>query len=555
MPAAIRPLNMGLHLALAQWDFCVGDIDGNARAIIDLAGRARASGADVVVLPELALTGYPPEDLLFRPGLHRRVQAALARIAAAVNGIHVVLGYPERGGEQLYNSCVVLRDGQQVANYRKQHLPNYAVFDEKRYFVAGEGAGVVTIKGVRIALSVCEDIWTPATAQQARAAGAELICNINASPYHLRKHGERIAAVRAAARAGGAIPIVYVNTVGGQDELVFDGASFALNGDGSIAAQAPAFAECLLQVEVTRDRRGLLLQGAQSTLPPSDEAEVYAALTLGIRDYIAKNRFHGCVLGLSGGIDSALTLALAIDALGADRVMAISMPSRYTADMSIEDARAQAATMGCEFHVVPIEQPVAAFAQTLAAVLHGREAGVTAENVQARSRGVILMAISNATGRMVLTTGNKSEMAVGYATLYGDMAGGFAPLKDVSKLLVYRLSVWRNAQSPVIPARVIERPPSAELAPDQKDSDSLPPYDVLDPILERYIEADLTPHEIAAQGFDLATVQRVAGMVDRNEYKRRQAAPGVRIGKRAFGRDRRFPITSHYSEQQAEPDP
>jgi NAD+ synthase (glutamine-hydrolysing) len=538
-----------LRLALAQANFCVGDIAGNRDIIIDLALRARDEGADVVVMPELAITGYPPEDLLFRPGLHARVKAALNVITARVTGIHLVLGYPEPQGDVLYNSCMVLRDGVVLANYRKQHLPNYAVFDEKRYFTPGNCAVVVEIKGVRMGLSICEDIWEPTSAAQARAAGAEFICNINASPYHLRKAPERLAAVRAAVAAGG-IPVAYVNTVGGQDELVFDGGSFALNADGAVAAQAPAFVEDLLPLRVQRNALGVTLHGPhQEAQSSEDEAEVYDALVLGIRDYITKNRFQGCVLGLSGGIDSALTLALAVDALGAERVMAVSMPSRYTADMSIDDAREQADIMGCEFHVVPIEQPVGAFGDVLAPILSGRDSGIAAENIQARARGVILMAVSNASGRMVLTTGNKSEMAVGYATLYGDMAGGFAPLKDIPKLLVYRLSNWRNAQSPAIPPRVIERPPSAELRPDQKDSDSLPPYEVLDPILERYIELDQTPHEIAAQGFDLATVKRVAAMVDRNEYKRRQAAPGVRISVRAFGRDRRFPITSRYNEQ------
>jgi NAD+ synthase (glutamine-hydrolysing) len=538
-----------LRLALAQANFCVGDIAGNRDIIIDLALRARDEGADVVVMPELAITGYPPEDLLFRPGLHARVKAALNVITTRVTGIHLVLGYPEPQGDVLYNSCMVLRDGVVLANYRKQHLPNYAVFDEKRYFTPGNCAVVVEIKGVRMGLSICEDIWEPTSAAQARAAGAEFICNINASPYHLRKAPERLAAVRAAVAAGG-IPVAYVNTVGGQDELVFDGGSFALNADGAVAAQAPAFVEDLLPLRVQRNALGVTLHGPhQEAQSSEDEAEVYDALVLGIRDYIAKNRFQGCVLGLSGGIDSALTLALAVDALGAERVMAVSMPSRYTADMSIDDAREQADIMGCEFHVVPIEQPVGAFGDVLTPILSGRDSGIAAENIQARARGVILMAVSNASGRMVLTTGNKSEMAVGYATLYGDMAGGFAPLKDIPKLLVYRLSNWRNAQSPAIPPRVIERPPSAELRPDQKDSDSLPPYEVLDPILERYIELDQTPHEIAAQGFDLATVKRVAAMVDRNEYKRRQAAPGVRISVRAFGRDRRFPITSRYNEQ------
>ena len=541
-------MSVALRLALGQANFCVGDIAGNRDIIIDLALRARAEGADVVVLPELAITGYPPEDLLFRPGLHTRVRAALKTIAARVTGIHLVLGYPEQQHDKLYNSALVMCDGQILANYRKQHLPNYAVFDEKRYFTPGNGAVVVDIKGVRMGLSICEDIWAPATAAQARAAGAEFICNINASPYHRHKARERLNAVRAAAQAGG-LAIAYVNTVGGQDELMFDGGSFALNADGSLCALAPAFCEDLLPLRVERSATGVSLRGPHHAQSSEDEAEVYDALVLGIRDYITKNRFPGCVLGLSGGIDSALTLALAVDALGAERVLAVSMPSRYTATMSIDDAREQALIMGCEFFIVPIEAPVGAFGEVLAPILTGCEAGVTAENVQARARGVILMAVSNATGRMVLTTGNKSEMAVGYATLYGDMAGGFAPLKDIPKLLVYRLANWRNAQSPVIPARVIERPPSAELRPDQQDSDSLPPYEVLDVILERYVELDQTPHQIAAAGFDLSTVKRVAAMVDRNEYKRRQAAPGVRISERAFGRDRRFPITSRYHEQ------
>lgn len=538
-----------LRIAQAQFNACVGDIAGNTERIIEQATRARDElGAGLVVFPELALTGYPPEDLLFRPGLHRRVDAALNRIAAAVRGISLIVGYAERDGDRCYNSCAVLADGERVANYRKQHLPNYAVFDEKRYFEAGtDAATVVDIGGFRIALSVCEDIWNPSTATAARDAGAELIVNINASPYHLDKTAERRAAVAAAIAAGG-LPVVYVNTVGGQDELVFDGASFAMMPGGDIVSQAPAFEETLALVECRRADGRVVLSGDTAALP-CEEAAVYAALVLGIRDYIHKNRFDGCVIGLSGGIDSALTLTLAVDALGPDAVTAVSMPSEYTASMSIDDARAEAATLGCAFHVVSIRDIVDAFTGTIDPLLEGGARGVTAENLQARSRGVILMALSNATRSIVLATGNKSEMAVGYATLYGDMAGGFAPLKDVAKTLVYRLSQWRNRDGEVIPRRVIDRPPTAELAPDQKDSDSLPPYDVLDPILERYIERDMTPREIAAEGFDLDEVRRVALMVDRNEYKRRQAAPGVRITKRAFGRDRRFPITSRYDEQ------
>ena len=538
-----------LRIALAQANFCVGEIAENAAKMTRLARSARDEhGAQAVVFPELAITGYPPEDLLFRPGLHRRVRAALEALAAEVTDIHMIVGYPEETGDGLYNSAAVYFGGRRVANYRKQLLPNYAVFDEKRYFAAGDQAAVLAIDGFRIGLSICEDIWSPATARHAAEAGAELLFNLNASPYHIGKAVDRANAVGEAVRAGG-IPVLYTNMVGGQDELIFDGGSFAIDSEGRLAALAASFEETLLIIDATREAGGINVTGACAE-PLEPEAAVYQALVLGIRDYVTKNRFGGCVLGLSGGIDSALTLALAVDALGAERVTAISMPSRYTADMSIDDAREEAERLGCAFHVVPIERPVAAFTETLAPLIPRDQGGVTPQNIQARSRGVILMAVSNATGAIVLATGNKSEMAVGYATLYGDMAGGFAPLKDIPKMLVYRLSEWRNRGGVVIPPRVIERPPTAELAPDQRDTDSLPAYDVLDPILERYIEADMTPREIAAQGFDLETVRRVAAMVDRNEYKRRQAAPGVRITRRAFGRDRRFPITSRYDEQQ-----
>ncbi len=537
-----------LRLLLAQCNFCVGDINGNTRKILAVSERARDEfNAEVLVFPELAVTGYPPEDLLFRPALHRRVKLALDEIAAAARGIHILVGYPEAVGVSLYNSCAVFFEGERVANYRKQHLPNYAVFDEKRYFVAGSQATVVEIGTISLGITICEDIWSPGIAVQSRDAGAEMICNLNASPYHLDKHVQRIDVVSAAARAGN-LPIAYVNTVGGQDELLFDGGSFALAADGELAAQAGVFDEELLPLKISRSDGNLSISGPVRHLPELEES-VYQALVLGIRDYVHKNRFEGCVLGLSGGIDSALTLTLAVDALGPEQVLAISMPSKYTASMSVEDAREEAERLGCECKIVSIEEPVGAFAATLAGVLD-ESGGVTAENIQARCRGVILMAVSNATGRIVLTTGNKSEMSVGYATLYGDMAGGFAPLKDIPKILVYRLAKWRNHSGVVIPTRVIEREPSAELAPGQKDSDSLPPYEVLDPILEYYIEADMTPREISEKGFDIDTVERVTTMVDRNEYKRRQAAPGVRISRRAFGRDRRFPITSRYTEHE-----
>jgi NAD+ synthase (glutamine-hydrolysing) len=543
-----------MKIALAQLNLCVGDLVGNTTRIIDTLRRARDAGARLVAFPELAVTGYPPEDLLFRPGFHERATHALRQIAAATQGIAVVVGHPERVDGRIYNSASFIEDGAVRAVYRKQRLPNYEVFDEKRYFTAGEGPGIVDLDGVAIGLSICEDIWDPATAVAARRAGAELILNINASPYSANKRAARLAALQSAAAAA-ALPVLYVNLVGGQDELVFDGGSLAVGAGGAIVAAAPEFVESLMMVDLVHAGDHVAVGGHIAPEIVGVEA-VYRALVLGVRDYVTKNRFKGAVIGLSGGIDSALTLAVAVDALGAENVTAISMPSRYTSQMSIDDALEQARRQGCECHVVGIEAPFTAFNEVLAPVFAGRAEDVTEENIQARCRGIMLMAYSNKTGRIVLTTGNKSEMAVGYATLYGDMAGGFAPLKDCPKTLVYELSIWRNRQQaePVIPPRVIEREPSAELRPDQKDSDSLPPYDVLDPILERYVELDQTPQQIAEAGFALETVKRVARMVDRNEYKRRQAAPGVRLSTRAFGRDRRFPITSRYDEQEPVPD-
>jgi len=541
-------MTTGFRLALAQLNFCVGDIDGNTAKIIDTIADARdQSQADLIAFPELAITGYPPEDLLFRPALHRRVERSLEQIADAATGIAVALGHPEAEGDRIYNSCSVLRDGECVARYRKQELPNYAVFDEKRYFSAGSQTCIVDIAGTRLSFSICEDIWDPETAATARRDGAELILNINASPYRTDKRAARLGALKAAAAASG-LPIAYVNLIGGQDELVFDGGSLVVDENGDAVVNVREFGESLAIIDVTREQGRLSFEGPNDPLT-NDPESIYDALVLGVRDYIGKNGFPGAVLGLSGGIDSALTLAIAVDAIGADKVRAISMPSRYTAQMSIDDALEQARTLGCQCHVIPIEQPFTAFNDVLEEVFAGADTDVTEENIQARCRGIILMAVSNKFDHIVLATGNKSEMSVGYATLYGDMAGGFAPLKDVPKLLVYVLSKWRNLQGQIIPERVIERPPSAELAPDQADTDSLPPYEILDPILEDYIENDLTPAEIAAKGYDVETVQRIAGMVDRNEYKRRQAAPGVRITKRAFGRDRRFPITSRYSER------
>lgn len=537
-----------LTIAMAQIDPWVGDIQGNADRIIKAATEARDThGAALVVFTELALTGYPPEDLLFRPGLHRRVEEALTRIRTSVRGIVLLLGLPERVGQTQYNACVALVDGVEVFRYHKQHLPNYAVFDEKRYFARGKNPGVLTLFGHRFGVSICEDLWVPGTAAALRAAGAEIILNLNASPYHTDKAEQRVEAIRAAQREADGLAVVYVNQVGGQDELVFDGGSFALDTNGELAVSAPEFETALVPVKVDFSKPQVIQRGHQADRTVGLE-NIYRALTLGVRDYVQKNGFRGAVLGLSGGIDSALTAALAVDALGAENVTTILMPSRFTSQMSVDDARTQAERMGVACHTASIEPPFKAFLDVLDPLFAGTPKGVTEENIQARSRGVILMALSNKTGSMLLTTGNKSENAVGYATLYGDMAGGFAPLKDVYKCLVYDLARWRNEQAAIIPTRVIEREPSAELAEGQKDSDSLPPYPELDEILRRYIELDQTPREIAGAGFEPAVVNRIATLVDRNEYKRRQAAPGVRITQRAFGRDRRVPITSGYSE-------
>ncbi|MCU0974856.1 MAG: NAD+ synthase [Steroidobacteraceae bacterium] len=529
-----------LPIAIAQVDCFVGDAPGNADRILAAAARARALGARIVVFPELALSGYPPEDLLFHRGFRNRIGEALARLEREARGIDLVVGYPEYAGEAIYNSAAVIRDGRIVANHRKQLLPNYQVFDEKRYFQAGGGPTCLDVDGVRVALLICEDVWEPGPAAAAKAAGAELALVLNASPFELRKQSRREEVLLARARETG-LGFVYANLVGGQDELVFDGQSFVMSRDGVVAHRAPAFDEAVTVVEHAGGRwRGELARA------PTDEEAAYRAIATGIRDYVNKHGFPGVVIGLSGGVDSALVLVLAVDALGADRVHTVMMPSRYTSPMSLEDAEAMARGLGVKHSILPIEAMFEATLETLAAEFRGLPPDATEENIQARCRGMLLMAISNKTGRIVLTTGNKSEMSVGYATLYGDMAGGFAPIKDCSKTLVYRLCRWRNAQGVIIPPRIIERPPSAELRPDQKDTDSLPPYEVLDPILEAFVEQDLSVGEIVGQGFDRATVVRVLEMVKRNEYKRRQAPPGVRVSRRAFGRDWRYPITSGY---------
>ncbi len=536
---------MSLTLALAQVDLLVGAVDGNVARIEAACRQAREGGADAVVFPELALTGYPPEDLLLRPGFIHRCGEALRRLASEVVGIDVIVGHPEPDGDALYNAASLLRGGRVVATYRKHRLPNYSVFDEKRHFSAGDDPCVVDIAGVPVGLTVCEDIWHPGVAAASVAAGAQLLVNINASPFHAGKQAEREAMLRAR-QAEAPVPIAYVNLVGGQDELVFDGGSFVLDAEGEVVARASQFgAELLLATFDFVEETSSVLPGRVEEML-DDTGAIYAALVLGVRDYVDKNGFDGAVLGLSGGIDSALTLAIASDALGPERVEAVLMPSRYTAQMSIDDAVTQAEALGASHRVIPIEPAFDTFLDMLSGAFAGLPADTTEENLQARCRGVVLMALSNKSRRILLTTGNKSEMAVGYATLYGDMAGGFAPLKDVPKTLVYRLAEYRNRETPVIPRRVIERPPSAELAPDQKDSDSLPPYDLLDAILERFVERDQCQEEIVAAGFDPAMVRRVIGMVVRNEYKRRQAPPGVRISRKAFGRDRRYPITSGY---------
>jgi len=536
-----------VRIALAQLNLTVGDISGNTDKIIEYALKARdEKGADIVVYPELAITGYPPEDLLLRPGLHRRVERHLEDICHAISGIDLLISYPHYSAGKLFNTASLIRDNRVIATYHKQHLPNYAVFDEQRYFYPGHKPVVVDIKGIPISLSICEDIWEPGTMTLAHNAGARLMLNINASPYHVNKGAEREKMLRERVREAG-IPVVYLNLVGGQDELVFDGGSMVIDHEGTIVFKAPEFEEGLYTVDF--DEHGHVnasTQAYRQALP--EEESIYNALVLGVRDYVTKNSFKGAVIGLSGGIDSALTLVIAVDALGSENVEVLLMPSQYTAAMSVEDARLQADTLGVGYNIISVENVFSAFLDSLSPLLANTEPDTTEENIQARCRGILLMALSNKFGKIVLATGNRSEMAVGYATLYGDMAGGFAPLKNVPKTMVYRLAEWRNRNEQAIPQRVIDRPPSAELAPNQKDEDNLPPYSVLDPILELYIDRDQTPQQIIDAGYERSEVEKVVTLVDRNEYKRRQAAPGVRITQKAFGRDRRYPISSGYNE-------
>lgn len=529
---------------MAQVNPLVGDIPGNTDLVIAVTQKVLATQpVDMIVFPELVLTAYPPEDLLLRASLDIRVNAALERIQAEQFDVHLVIGYPGREDGKLYNILSIIFRGEILATYKKQCLPNYQVFDEKRYFHAGSEPCVMPVNGIPVGFTICEDLWEPGPMLQSAQAGARVMININGSPFHVDKLKDRQAALAARQREA-AIPIVYVNQVGGQDELVFDGCSMAVDADGSIRVLAPACREASSPVHITYDgEKAGITKGERAPLENGDSL-VYQVLVLGLHDYVTKNGFKGVVLGLSGGIDSALTLAIAVDALGSDRVHAVMMPFRYTARMSMDDAEQEAINLGVDYKVIPIESIYESFMTSLEEEFFGLDMDLTEQNLQARCRGVILMAISNKKGYLVLTTGNKSEMAVGYSTLYGDMAGGFDVLKDVPKMLVYALSRFRNKDGEVIPARVIERPPSAELAPDQVDEDNLPAYEILDRILELYIEHDLSAHAIIEKGFDHDTVMRVLRLVDLNEYKRRQAPVGVRISKKGFGRDRRYPISS-----------
>ena len=535
-----------INIALAQINVFVGAVEQNVDSIIKFAERARDElQADLLVCSELVLTGYPPEDLLLRPGFNSRVEQQLERLCSSVSGIDLIVGYPKKTAEGLFNIGALIVDGKIKHEYKKVKLPNYSVFDEKRYFLAGDEPCVLDYKGVMLGLTVCEDIWHDGPIESAVEQGAQVIVNINGSPYHANKIPERRNVVCERSKAT-KTPVIYVNQVGGQDELVFDGASFATDSKGEVVHQMVSFDEALSSVTLNLKDQKLSVKGSQMISEFSYHESIYNALVLGVKDYVNKNGFSGVVIGLSGGIDSALTTTIAVDALGADNVDVIMMPFRYTSDISKHDAHAEAEALGIKYHVISIEPMYDAFMKQLAPIFEGMEQDTTEENIQARCRGLTLMAYSNKTGRMVLTTGNKSEMSVGYATLYGDMVGGYNAIKDVPKVLVYELAKYRNTISQVIPERVITREPSAELRPDQIDQDSLPPYEILDPILELYVEQDCPPKDIVEQGYSPEDVSQVIRMVDRNEYKRRQAAPGVRITKRAFGRDRPYPITSGF---------
>jgi NAD+ synthase (glutamine-hydrolysing) len=549
-----------MKVALAQINATVGDLEGNAQRIVNAARRAYGQGVHLVVAPELALTGYPPEDLLLRPAFMSACEQALlgmARELMSSEGLHVLVGHPHQFGDRgdvrtkstsqplRFNAASVLAGGRIVGTYCKRELPNYQVFDERRYFASGRDAGlkplVFEVGGTRVGVLICEDAWFDEPGAAAKAAGAQVLAVLNASPFHLDKAGEREARMAERARATG-LPVLFSHLAGGQDEVVFDGASFAVDARGEIGVRGPTFEEALVTAEV----EGGAVRGTVQPLP-SLEAQAWGALVTGVRDYLGKNGFPGAILGLSGGVDSALVLAVAVDALGADKVRCVMMPSPYTADISWIDARDMAKRLNVQYDEISISPMFDSFRAALAPQFAGLSEDTTEENIQARIRGTLLMALSNKTGRIVLTTGNKSEMATGYCTLYGDMAGGFAVIKDVAKTLVYRLARWKNAQgAEVIPDRIITRAPSAELRADQTDQDSLPPYDVLDAILALYMEEDQSVDDIVAAGFERSTVERVTRLIKINEYKRRQAPVGIRITHRAFGRDWRYPITSKF---------
>ena len=555
---------MTLQLCIAQLNFVVGDMAGNARKIIDAAQQAYAQGARVLVTPELAICGYAAEDLLLRPAFIDACDDALKTVArelAGLKGMHVVLGHPEGGGIQSksvaitkrFNRATVLCEGRVLASYAKQELPNYQVFDERRYFTPGHEACVFEVDGVKLGLLICEDAWFDEPAQKSRDAGAQVLLVLNASPFHVGKGLER--EVQMARRATTCqLPIVYAHLVGGQDEVIFEGRSFAMNAQAEVVARAPAFKECLQFVDVlsTKGSAAVQLAGREVVPESSWEEDLWHALVLGIRDYLGKNGFPGAILGLSGGIDSALVLALAVDAIGADKIHAVMMPSPYTADISWIDARDMVKRLNVQYDEISIAPLFEGFKTALADQFKGLAEDTTEENIQARVRGTLLMAMSNKTGAIVLTTGNKSEMATGYCTLYGDMAGGFAVIKDVVKTQVFRLAEWRNQNDPYgtgscpIPERIITRPPSAELRADQKDQDSLPPYEVLDAIVQRYMENDEGISALEADGFERADVEKVTRLIKLNEYKRRQSPVGIRVTHRSFGKDWRYPITNRF---------
>lgn len=538
-----------IRWVMAQLNLLVGDVAGNTDAVIEAAREARDGlGGRLVCFPELTLTGYPPDDLLLRPDFIAAVDEGIGRIAASTRGITVIVGAPQQIDGVLYNAACVLRDGAVVGRYAKQELPTYGVFDDLRYFTAGQSPCVIDVDGCRVGVTICEDAWHRGPVNQAADAGADAVVNLNASPFDHYKSAARESVLRDRVAETG-LPILYCNMAGGQDEVVYDGGSCAFDGDGALMVRAPHFDVGLHAVDMARIHgRWTPLEGRiEPTL--SSEAIVYEALVWGVRDYIEKNGFPSAVIGLSGGIDSALVSCIAADALGPERVHCLMMPTRYTADMSRADAAALAEALGVRYDTVPIESIFDGFRDTLRPVFGDRPEDVTEENLQSRIRGTLLMAVSNKLGGLVLAPGNKSEMAVGYSTLYGDMVGGFSPLKDIFKTEVYRLAAYRNTQSAVIPERILTRPPSAELAPDQKDSDSLPDYAELDSILAAYVEDDAGIDDLVEQGFARETVLRVVRLLHRNEYKRRQAAPGVKVTTKAFGRDRRYPITSGFGRQ------